>query len=349
MNNNESPRFPEQPTRHHCEFSIVVSSVNMGLIKQSLVPSVPEDADLIIPEKFMGLNVQISVVAMVFAHLAMPAMISKVESIVAERDDYVKWIWSTAFFINVFSVSQPGRSDGKVKDGQADTLFETIFSPASYAFAIWGVIYIGQALQTAYVASALDLTTQFGATIRNATPYWVAANLFQSFWCVTFRPQFASYQWLPTLSLFLSFLSQLKVVDIQSNQVIGSFANSGANNFSWEYLAPTLARFPNSLHAGWLAAATLLNLNGYVARLARPLGDQVALAFASSYAGFALGAFFSYRHRDPWFGGTIAWALRALAVNTKKQTTPDVGIPCREALASTQWLLAAALVVLSVL
>jgi len=56
----------------------------------------------------------------------------------------------------------------------------------------------------------------------------------------------------------------------------------------WPRLGLLLARFPISLHATWLTAASLLNLNGWAAVSEFSLGTQIALAQVSSY----LAAFF---------------------------------------------------------
>jgi len=55
---------------------------------------------------------------------------------------------AVAFALNVAAVSLPGRYDGDVKvaaDGSAQFGWDSLFTPAPYAFAIWGVIYLGEA------------------------------------------------------------------------------------------------------------------------------------------------------------------------------------------------------------
>jgi hypothetical protein len=55
---------------------------------------------------------------------------------------------AAAFALNVAVVSWPGRYDGDVKvsaDGSAQFEWDSLFTPAPYAFAIWGAIYLGEA------------------------------------------------------------------------------------------------------------------------------------------------------------------------------------------------------------
>ena len=86
------------------------------------------------------------------------------------------------------------------------------------------------------------------------------------------------------------------------------------------------------------------------------MSTQLAFCIFSVYAAFLVGAIFSFRTGDPLIALTIAWALRAIAANTapkdpksKDIQKPEVPIIVREALATTEWCLAIALVVISVI
>ena len=118
-----------------------------------------------------------------------------------------------AFAINIASVSVPGRVDGEMAaDAQraaraaktaataatsdtADTpagiprdhWSRGLFSPAGWAFAIWGVIFLGETVFTA--AQALpDLDPNTATTYAAVSPWWAAACGLQALWCVAFRP-----------------------------------------------------------------------------------------------------------------------------------------------------------------
>ncbi len=65
--------------------------------------------------------------------------------------------------------------------------------------------------------------------------------------------------------------------------------------FSWPKITAMLIRWPVSLHAGWLAAATLLNLNAWANVSKCSLSTQISLAFASAYLGFALAAAYAFK------------------------------------------------------
>ena len=71
------------------------------------------------------------------------------------------------------------------------------------------------------------------------------------------------------------------------------------------------------MHLGWLMAATLLNANAWASECKIGLGKNIALAFFSTYLATFLGATLTVVSRDPLVACTVAWALAAIAYQTK--------------------------------
>ena len=217
-------------------------------------------------------------------------------------------LWVGAFLINVVTVSIPGRFDGQT-DSAGKVIFpwRTLFEPSGWAFAIWGVIYSAELLVSAYVGA---IGTPVSA-LQRTVPYWLAGNLFQSLWCYCFRPQFKRYLWLPTSCLALAALS----LGLGHNAL--TVAIDSVHDGS--RLPLLLIRFPFALHTGWLAAATLLNLNGWSVLSDQSLPVQISIAYMSAYIGAAVGVALSIRSGDPFLGLTVAWALLAVSVRTNQK------------------------------
>jgi hypothetical protein len=53
------------------------------------------------------------------------------------------------------------------------------------------------------------------------------------------------------------------------------------------------------------------------------MGSQVAIASASAYIAFILGAFLTILRGDPFIAATVAWALRAVACQTVSASASD--------------------------
>ena len=123
-----------------------------------------------------------------------------------------------AFATNVIAVSVPGRLDGQQDqemregnlnpdkpnatsktplvgkdDSSSSSAYSlnrsrTLVNPSGWAFAIWAPIYLGEAAFVAAQLFASDAAAS--ALLPQITAPFVAANLFQSLWCASFRPSY---------------------------------------------------------------------------------------------------------------------------------------------------------------
>lgn len=244
--------------------------------------------------------------------------------------------WAAAFLVNVVAVSIPGRFDNSNVSPEGGP-WKSLFAPAPWAFAIWGVIYLGEALLTACVLLAND-NPILRDTIAKAVPWWIAGNLYQSIWCFSFRPKFTNHLWIPAMMLAGGAVSLLGAVKTVSFDLMKCLASSG--NVKAPFLA--LFRIPLSLHAGWLCAATLLNLNGWLTYAGAPLPSQISLVFASVYFASVLGSVLSSAFKDPFLAFTFAWAVAGLAYQARKMKAdidPTIGPAVIDSIAQTEtWL-----------
>lgn len=167
------------------------------------------------------------------ALVLLPLMLcsTKVESILTRYSWGPRVLWVFSFLLNLVTVSQPGRFDGNAaaastaKSGkqpaarkkdvpqyQGGIPWTPVFAPAGWAFAIWGVIYLGESLLTTYVA-AFDLPGVPPALLRKGkllalenrpevlALWWAAGSALQALWCLAFRPQFSNHLYVPAALL----------------------------------------------------------------------------------------------------------------------------------------------------
>ena len=94
--------------------------------------------------------------------------------------------------------------------------------------------------------------------LTEVAPWFSAAMLLQTLWCYAFRPWVskAHLEWLPALLLGLTgvCLYGAHGVLVQA-----------ATEDELTPLSYILAFLPIALHFGWMSAATLVNVNGFVA------------------------------------------------------------------------------------
>lgn len=256
-----------------------------------------------------------------------------------------KVVWAVAMAINFITVGLPGRFDSEAQENRKGFPWVTLFEPAGWAFAIWGVIYAGELALTAYVASIGKEVALF----KRAAPFWLAGNLFQSLWCLTFRPQFKSVLWLP-----MSLLASASAALLGCHQVLstGLLPSPLTSQSMLDRLILLAIRSPVSLHTAWLAAATCLNLNGWTVTSGCSYATQIAVAFATCFIGAIYAVVATWFTKDPLIAGTIAWALSALMSRTlikvQQNTIPYISADTQKALALTEKLLANGLIALAV-
>ena len=102
--------------------------------------------------------------------------------------------YALALTINVLAVAIDGRFDS---EGDLTKLpWPTLLSPAGWAFAIWGLIYMGEMAGLAVVLLNTDGSLERAGRASNAA--WLAANCAQALWCAAFRPWAVDLLWLPT-------------------------------------------------------------------------------------------------------------------------------------------------------
>ena len=224
-----------------------------------------------------------------------------------------------AFALNCAAVSVPGRVDGQAqnemqggKTNASDATYKTIYSPnqgrsliapAGWAFAIWGPIYLGEAVFCTTLL--LQSSTAVVSSLPAITGPFIAANLFQCLWCASFRPSYMN-----THSSWEKYVSVAMLGGTAYSLSLLHAADAAA--FSWYFV-------PLTMHFGWTTAASLVNLNGSVAM--SNVSDKVVIAVGhtSTILATILGVSVTFAQALPVYGLTVAWALAACADGMKQR------------------------------
>jgi len=223
------------------------------------------------------------------------------------------------FFGNVLAVRSIPRLDSS-----SNTMLMPLnyLTPAPYAFAIWGVIYM---LELCFVLWQLCQCTRcLGAgswrvaMLKRLTPFWCMAHACQISWCFSFRPEYdtpgklwVSAVWLSGIAIFLG-LAHYQVVSSRQQQA------SGAK--SLDVQASFFVYVPITLHFGWTTAAALVNWNGWLSRCSTNFGwsawPQVVGLHVSLLLAGILGCQLALRRRSELYAFTVAWAVFAVSNRT---------------------------------
>jgi len=220
-----------------------------------------------------------------------------------------------------YSKSDNGNEDTTFADTYSNSNGRTLVSPAPWAFAIWGVIYLGESIFcTAGLFTAEK--TQLMSVLSVTTAPFVVANLMQSLWCASFRPSY-NQGWHKYISSFMlggTAYSLSQVLNAVRVVTSGTAAVSISRTLALYYV-------PMTIHFGWTTAATLVNINGSLA-MADTVSDSkvIMVGYASAVAGTALGVGITIINASPVYGLTLAWALAACGsgMTDRDNDTPDM-------------------------
>jgi len=209
----------------------------------------------------------------------------------------------TAFGVNIFANVRPigGLTLGEI----SNQLFaDVLITPARYAFAIWGVIYLGLFSFAIYQA----LPNQGEKPILQGISYWlVTASVAQMIWIFVFQLRFFTGSFLVMLLILLPLLR------------VYSHLNGQGQKLSWR--DRWFVQIPISIYVAWISVATVVN--GAVALTAAGwegwgIPAEIWTVMMMVIAG-AIALLINFFNRDVAFTGVFIWALIAIALRHQEQ------------------------------
>ena len=137
-----------------------------------------------------------------------------------------------------------------IETGDISDKYATLFTPAGYVFAIWGVIYLGLLAYMVYQALPSQRTNP---RLRAIGWWYVVGNVANTIWIFAWHWQ----QFLPSLALIVVLLVSLIMAYLRlapARQVPGLVSRG-----EW-----WTTHLPFSIYAGWVTVATVANASVYL-------------------------------------------------------------------------------------
>jgi hypothetical protein len=224
----------------------------------------------------------------------------------------LRWLVLASTVLMITLNSLPASVFNGQDNGTMSRKYQTLITPAGYAFAIWGIIFIGVLAYAIYqVMPAQRDNPRFSA----AAPWVIANMIFNGFWTVIFGQEWIT---LATIVIIADLLTLYKIVDAL-----------GINRVRVSPIETAIARVPFSIYFGWLTVATtvcialFLKANGFDAfGLSEPTWAVVILVVA-----WIIGATIFNHYRNIAYILVFTWAYYAISVQTKTiSIVPTVAI-----------------------
>lgn len=185
-----------------------------------------------------------------------------------------------------------GRGIAEVSDKYA-----SLFTPADYAFSIWGVIYLALLIYAVY--QLLPGQRENDLYDKLARPF-VVANVLAMLWIVAFRLE---YLLVSVVVIVALLVTTLRLYIIARDGVLRTYQSNWLS-------------VPFSLFASWLSVATIACISSWLVSMSwqGSASTQLILATVMILAAALISLYVAYRCGDIVFPMPVAWAIVAIFV-----------------------------------
>ena len=137
--------------------------------------------------------------------------------------------------------------------GSLSAEYDNLFTPASYAFAIWGLIFISLLSFCVYQLYCVFSEEMEDDFVLRIGAWYSIANLANAAWLWFWLNEIT---WLTIPIMLVMLLSLIQIINrLNMNRVD---ATTSIKTFVW---------IPIGLYAGWIAVATVANVSAYLAKI----------------------------------------------------------------------------------
>ncbi|QJP33492.1 hypothetical protein F0365_03250 [Nonlabens sp. Ci31] len=209
-----------------------------------------------------------------------------------------------------------GNYNGK-SVGELSAEYDNLFTPASYAFSIWGVIFLMLTifgLYGVYVsfskkhqAEKKNYKTDF---ILTTSPWFLAANIFCGLWVALWLDEHIAASVVMMLGILFCLLMCVRQLDMEI----------------WDAPFPIIALvwWPLCLYSGWISVATIANIAAWLnGTYEIALDTQVIVTILMIFIAFVINSLMIWKRSMREFAMVGVWALVAIFVRFQSETILD--------------------------
>ncbi|MES2389700.1 MAG: TspO/MBR family protein [Bacteroidota bacterium] len=175
--------------------------------------------------------------------------------------------------------------------------YASLFTPAGYAFSIWGLIYLSWFIYSIFSVLPAERKKP---VYDKLSPLLAVSGIMGMAWQFIFRFGYIG------LSLIWIFF-MLVIALILFNRVQNFVKNGGSRWVST----------PFNMYAGWLSVASIANASIWLISVGLRGHNEAGYANAMITIAVSLGLYIASGYRDFVYPAVIAWALAAIAVARK--------------------------------
>jgi hypothetical protein len=209
-----------------------------------------------------------------------------------------------------------GNYNGK-SVGELSAEYDNLFTPASYAFSIWGIIFlmllvfgiygVYVSFSKSYQAEKKNYKIDF---IQTTSPWFLAANIFCGLWVALWLDEHIAASVVMMLGILFCLLMCVRQLDMEI----------------WDAPFPIIAFvwWPLCLYSGWISVATIANIAAWLnGTYEIALETQVMVTLLLIVIAFVINSLMIWKRNMREFAMVGVWALVAIFVRFQSETIVD--------------------------
>lgn len=201
--------------------------------------------------------------------------------------------------VNYFA--QTGQINGTTV-GEVSARYNTLITPAGYAFSIWGLIYIGLLLFSVFMLYQAFTNGKHTRFINNTSFWFIIANVGNCLWLFAWL---YGYGGMSVILIFLILLTLIRVIINNKMEL-------------WDAPIQVIAFYwwPICLYAGWISIAAIVNIAAFLTEVNWEGAFLTEVQWALTIIAIAtiLNIIIIYTRNMREFAAVGVWALIGIAV-----------------------------------
>jgi len=193
--------------------------------------------------------------------------------------------------------------------GEMSRRYDNLFTPAGYAFSIWGIIFLLLLAYGIYQVRIAFSDKNPSDFIQQTGPWFVVANLLNCTWVLVFAYDYTGISVLVMLGILFSLLKIIVKTNMERwDAPIGIIA------FVW---------WPICIYSGWIAVATIANISAYLSKIGWEGGplSEISWTLIMIIVATLVNLLMIYKRNMREFALVGIWALLAIFMRHQENYT----------------------------
>lgn len=191
--------------------------------------------------------------------------------------------------------------------GEVSNKYFNLFTPAGYAFAIWGLIFLALLAYGIFQVRRAFFSDKQSDFIEQTGYWFLLANLLNCTWVFAFAYEYTGLSVIIMLGILISLI---KII-------------LNTNMERWDAPIATIAFvwWPICLYSGWIAVATIANISAYLSKLGWEGGflSESAWTIVMILVATVLNLIIIKTRNMREFAAVGIWALVAIYIRHKDE------------------------------